>query len=123
MWKQVRDLLTPAIEQTHGRWKPEYVFSALIFGQQTLWVVLKDEEIFAAFTTEILTYPERKMINVHYLGGNGFDQWYPLMRDEVIKFGRICGCDGVELNARFGFWKWLKHDGFKRASCFYEKKI
>lgn len=123
LWQQVRDLLAPAIEESNGRWKPEYVFAALVAGRQTLWVVLQDEKIVAAYTTEISNYPERRLINVHYLGGHGFDDWYRLMLEAVTEAGRALGCDGIEMNARFGFWKWLKNDGFDKKSCFYEKKI
>jgi len=116
-------LLTPAIEESAGRWKPEYVFAAIIGGSQTLWVILDADDIVAAFTTEICNYPERRMICIHYLGGQGFDDWYPDMLREVTEYGRAAGCDGIECNARFGFWKWFKHDGFQKKSCFYEKKI
>jgi len=116
-------LLEPAIAESNGRWQPEYVFAALIGGAQTLWMVLDADDIVAAFTTEICSYPERKLIAVHYLGGQGFDDWYPDMLKAVTEFGQAAGCDGIECNARFGFWKWFKNDGFIRKSVFYEKKI
>jgi hypothetical protein len=123
MWRHVRDLLAPAIAESSGRWKPEYVFTALTGGYQTLWVILDADDIVAAFTTEIANYPERRMICIHYLGGQGFDDWYPDMLREVTMFGRTAGCDGIECNARHGFWRWFKHDGFKKKSTFYELDI
>lgn len=127
MWRRVRDLLTPAIEESNGRWKPEYVFGSLVNGFQTLWVIVDVEyqhgTIVAAFTTEINNYPERRMICVHYLGGEGFDGWYHQMLDQVREFGREAGCDGIECNARHGFWKWFKNDGWNRKSTFYEIDI
>lgn len=123
LWKRVKGLLEPAIAESNGRWQPEYVFSSIVAGIQTLWIVSNGQEIAAAFTTEICNYPERRMICVHYLGGEGFDAWYPEMLKAVTEVGREMGCDGIECNARFGFWKWFKEDGFLKKSCFYEKKI
>ena len=124
VWPKVKAALEPAIERTNGRWKPEYVFAALINGAQTLWVVIDSEEkIQAGFTTEIITYPERRMLMIHYLGGTGFDKWFPHMREPLLNFSRHFGCQGIELNGRAGFWKWLKKEGFKRSSIYYEMDI
>jgi hypothetical protein len=116
-------LLEPAIAESNGRWKAEYVFAGLVAGQQHLWVILDADDIVAAFVTEFTHYPERKLICIHFLGGQGFDDWYPDMLREVTEFAKTAGCDGIECNARFGFWKWFQHDGFIRKSCFYEKKL
>jgi hypothetical protein len=41
----------------------------------------------------------------------------------MADYARAHNCDGIECNARFGFWKWFKQDGFEKASCFYEKML
>ncbi len=123
LWKDVRSLLEPAIKGSGGRWQNEYVFAALITGQHKLWTVLDDDDLIAAFTTEILDYPEKRMLAIHFLGGDSFDKWYPTWFKAVTTHGKQHGCEGIESNARAGFWRWLKLDGWKRTSVFYEIKI
>ncbi len=123
LWKDVRPLLEPAIEKSDGRWRNEYVFAALITGQQKLWTITDDSGIIAAFTTALSQYPEKRMLAIHFLGGDGFDQWYPDMLKAVTEHGKKHNCAGIECNARAGFWRWFKPDGWEKASVFYEIKI
>ena len=123
LWKKVKHLLAPAIAESNGRWQPEYVFSSLVGGYHTLWIISNDDEIVAAFISQVSEYPERKILSIHYLGGQGIDDWYWEMSNRVVEYARSLGCDGIECNARFGFWKWFKHDDFIKKSCYYEKKI
>ncbi len=123
-WKTVRKLLEPAIKESGGRWQNEYVFAALVTRRQDLWVIVENNaETVAAFTTEIAAYPEKKMVAIHFLGGQGFNEWYPNMLKAVSEFGKQAGCDGIECLARSGFWKWFKQDGWERRSVFYEIAI
>ena len=74
-------------------------------------------------TTEVTHYPARTMLSMHFLGGEGFDDWYGDMLDSLTRYAKDAGCDGIEGIARFGFWKWLKDDGFNKTSAFYEKDL
>ena len=124
VWPRVRELLEPAIAASNGRWRSEYVLSALVLGEQNLWTVVDEEgEAEGAATTQIVQYPERRMLAIHFLGGEGFDDWYPQLLETLTDYATKAGCDAIECNARFGFWKWFKDDGFEKTSCFYEKEL
>ena len=122
-WSRVRHLLLPAIERSHGRWTTDYVLAALALGEQTLWVAINDNEIVGVATVQISFYPERKMLAIHFLGGNEFGEWYEPMLKSLTQYGKANGCYAIECNARHGFWKYFKNDGFEKASTFYEKVI
>lgn len=119
----MKHLLLPAIERSGGRWTSEYVLAALALGEQTLWVAISDNEIVGAATVQITLYPEKKMVAIHFLGGNDFGEWYAEMLESLTKYGQANGCHAIECNARHGFWKFFKEDGFEKASTFYEKVI
>lgn len=125
VWPKVKEHLKPAIEQSNGRWAPEYVLAGLVTGDQTLWVVMDEnnEECVGAATTEITQYPEKKYVAIHFLGGNDFDKWYQDLLGALCDYAKYYGCAGIECNARFGFWKFFKNDGFRKVSVFYEKEI
>ena len=100
------------------------MLAALVTGRQTLWVIsLEDEEIVGALTTEIIRYPEKNMVMIHFLGGHGMDEWYQDMSDAISDYAAHTGCEGIECIARSGFWKWFKPDGFERTAVFYEKVV
>lgn len=123
VWHEARDFLRPAIDRAGGRWTEEHVLSGLILGQQGLWVVRKPQEIIGAFTTEIVNYPAKRMLSVHFLGGEAIDEWYPNLSKTLVQYARNGGCAGIEINGRAGFWKWFKDDEFERVAVFYERKV
>jgi hypothetical protein len=122
-WNQVREYMLKALERCNGRWTSEHLCAALAMGNSQLWIAYDDEKVWGAMTTEVTNYPGKKMLAMHFLGGDEFDRWYPQMLEMVTSYAKDCGCDGLEGVARFGFWKWLEKDGFKKSSVFYEKDI
>jgi hypothetical protein len=123
LWRYVKPLLEPAIKESSGRWQPEYVLVSLVNGYQQLWVVEEknSKKIVAAATTQIIDYPEKRLFCMHFLGGKGWEDWCENLIDVCSKYAKQAGCDGVECNARPGFWKWFKNIGWSKSSVMYEK--
>jgi len=122
-WKRIRHHLIPAIERSGGRWSPEYVLASLALGEQLLWTVVdEDGDCLGACTTQVYSYPEKSMVCIHYLGGENFDAWYQDILKAITDYAKNNGCDGIECNARAGFWKFFKKDGFVKTAVCYEKK-
>jgi hypothetical protein len=123
-WHRVKEHLKPAIERSKGRWEPEYVLAALVTGRHNLWIVTNEYRlVVGAITTEVIYYPEKRMLMIHFLGGKGMDEWYVDMSDAMTRHAIKSGCTGIECIARSGFWKWFQTDGFKRTAVFYEKTV
>jgi hypothetical protein len=124
VWTRVKPLLKLAIRLSGGRWSPDFVLAGLVLGEQTLWVVTDEaQEIIGAMTTEIVAYPKKRMVAIHFLGGSDFDNWYGDLLEKVTAWTKDCECDGIECLGRSGFWRWFEADGFKKGSTFYEKRI
>ena len=123
VWPDIRGYLEPAVETSHGRWTLEHLLAVLYNGRSQLWIAFDDEGIWGALTTEITNYPAKRCLSMHFLGGVEFEAWYPAMLDYVTEHGKAVGCDSIEGTARFGFWKFLKRDGFSKTSAFYEKEV
>ena len=121
VWPDIRGYLEPAVETSHGRWTMEHLLAVLCNGRSQLWIAFDDEKIWGALTTEITQYPAKKCLAMHFLGGVSFDEWYSDMLKQISLFGKETDCDGIEGTARFGFWKFLKQDGFEKCAAFYEK--
>ena len=112
-WNQARHCLEPAVDRAGGRWTMEHLCAAVVMGNTQLWVAFDDDKVWGAKT----------MLSMHFLGGEDFDAWYSDMLESLTQHAREAGCDGIEGIARFGFWEWLKDDGFRRTSAFYEKNL
>jgi len=123
IWMQVRDYLEPAVATSNGRWTMEHLCASVTGGRTQLWIAFDEEKIQGCMTTEVVQYPARKVLAMHFLGGEDFDNWYPEMLQNLTRYSLDMGCDGIEGVARFGFWKWLKADGFDKTSAFYEKGL
>ena len=121
LWGDVYDLLKPAVDRSDGRWTMEHLFSALYSGQQQLWVGRdEDHKINCVMTTQIVHYPNSKILAFQFLGGEDFNDWSHDRLSTLMGFAKDCGFAGIEAVARFGFWPMLKKRGFTRAYVTYE---
>jgi len=122
-WKHVRDYLEPAVERSDGRWDMEHVAAACAAGHYHVMIASDGRDIKGVLTMSPVDYPGRRMMALHFLGGEDFDAWYPNMLKELTKYALACGCDGLEGAARDGFWKWFKADGWSKESAYYIKDL
>ena len=124
LWPDVREQLARAIKRSHGRWNMEFLYASILNGNQQLWLAFDtDNNIDGVGTTEILQYPEKRMIAVQFLGGDRFNDWVWDMLEKFKDFGRDNDCTGIEATARMGFWKWLEQDDFSRSYVVYERSL
>lgn len=124
LWNDVKNYLELAIDRSNGRWDLETLHSSLLNDTQHLWVAFdKEKKIDGVATTIFSVYPCRKMLTIDFVGGNNITAWGWDMLDRFYSWAKDNDCDGVEVMARPGFWKWLKEDGFKRSHIAYERKV
>jgi hypothetical protein len=112
VWHEVEPLIEKALAHADGELYPEDVLSLIFDERQTLWVGMKDGEIFCAGVTEIITYPRKRVLRViTFATKNGHDYKYWKDFEEVIEgFGVRHGCSSIEAWTRKGLAKKLKWD-------------
>ena len=73
-----------------------------------LWIVTEDKEIIAALVTQVVSYPQKKILRLISLAGEDFNKFNHFL-DMVQSFAIKTGCTGLELWGRKG-WKKLLPD-------------
>ncbi len=124
LWPDVSEQLGKAIARSKGRWSMEMLFASILNGHQHLWVAFdENKEISGVGTTELVDYPNKRMLAIQFLGGDRFNERVWDMLDRFHDWARDNQCAGIEATARMGFWQWLKQDGFDRSYVVYEKRF
>tara|TARA_A100001391_G_scaffold144682_2_gene102348 strand:+ start:1833 stop:2348 length:516 start_codon:yes stop_codon:yes gene_type:complete len=124
IWPDVREQLARAVYRSYGRWNLEFLYASIQNGKQQLWLAFdEDNNINGVGTTEIVQYPQKKMLAVQFLGGDKFNEWVWSMLERLKDWGRDNQCSGIEATARMGFWKWLEQDDFTRSFVVYERSL
>ena len=124
LWPEVRDQLLKAIARSKGRWTEQALFNSVVSGNQHLWLAFDSEhKINGVGTTELVSYPGKKMLTIQFLGGDKFNEWVWDMLERFTDWAKDNHCDGIEATARMGFWKWLQQDGFERSYVVYERSL
>jgi hypothetical protein len=124
LWPDVREQLLRAIARSKGRWSERALFNSIVSGHQHLWLAFDSEhKINGVGTTELVSYPSKKMLTIQFLGGDKFNDWVWDMLERFADWARDNNCDGIEATARMGFWKWLQQDGYERSYVVYERSL
>lgn len=91
----------------------DWVFSAAKESWIQLWAAHDERKIFGAGMTEIVTFPDCKIMAVRLWSADDGrrDDWFFLLKDIEI-YARSIGLDGVMIEGRDGWVKMLKSQGY-----------
>jgi len=94
--KEVRESLNLTII-----WKP------LTQGAMQLWIATEEKNITLAMVTQIISYPQKKVLRVIAISGEKFIEAHSQFNDMVEAFAIRVGCSSMELWGRKGWKKML----------------
>lgn len=99
--------------------------NSLIRGKMQLWIWPYDGEILAVGVSEILCYPQQKILSVPYAGAEKMtiEEWLEGSMDELIAFAKAHGCSGVKGYGRYGWIKRFKKFGRVRSEASFILEI
>ena len=120
MWEEVVPLLARVAPHTEGEMEPDDYIEPLTHGDMQLWVVVENKRVIAALITQIIPYPQKKILRLISLAGEEFDKIKDFL-DVVEAFAIKCECSALEMWGRKG-WKKLLPD-WKDSYIVYTKDI
>jgi len=120
MWEEVAPLLAKVAPHTEGELHPDDYMEPLTHGDMQLWVVVEDKRVIAALVTQIIPYPQKKILRLISLAGEEFNKIKNFL-EMVESFAVKCECSGLEMWGRKG-WKKLLPD-WKDSYIVYTKDL
>ena len=105
VWDKVEPILARAVSRSEGELKTNDILDFISEGDMQLWIVSENKEIIAALVTQIITYPQKRILRLVSLAGEDFNKFKHFL-DMVQSFAIQKGCTALELWGRKG-WKKL----------------
>ena len=122
-WDKIEHFVEKAAKYTFGRYTAGNIHDLIVDGEHQLWVAF-DEGIFKGIvTTQVVTYPQRKLLSMHFCGGTQLKEWKVPMLALLKRFAKDMGCDGIEAVGRPGWEKVFEHDSYKALWVTFELPI
>ena len=120
MWEEVVPLLARVAPHTEGELEPDDYIEPLTHGDMQLWVVVENKRVNAALITQIIPYPQKKVLRLISLAGEDFQEIKGFL-EMVEGFALKNGCSSLEMWGRKG-WKKLLSD-WKDSYIVYTKDL
>ena len=108
VWEQVEPLLARITPHTEGELESDDYIEPLDSGEMQLWIATEDSKVHSAMVTQIIPYPQKKVLRIISIAGSEFDRLYAY-KDMVESFALQTGCTALEMWGRKG-WKKLLPD-------------
>lgn len=114
-WSEVREIMLPSIERTHGTHDEDSVVAMLMVGKAKLWTFAE-----SACVTEVIEYPLVKAFNLWLVGGKLEEV---LAQEPVMAaYAAGIGCKRLTAGGREG-WTRVAPDGWKQTGVLFYKDI
>ena len=120
VWEEVVPLLARVAPHTEGEMEPDDYIEPLTHGDMQLWVVVENKRVNAALVTQIIPYPQKRILRLISLAGDNFQEIKDFL-EMVEAFALKNGCTALEMWGRKG-WKKLLSD-WKDSYIVYTKDL
>ena len=108
IWEQVSPLIEMARKHSEGELETDDFLEPLTHGDMQLWIATEDNNMHSAMVTQIVPYPQKKILRVILIAGSDIKKLYEF-NDMIESFAIKTGCSAMELWGRKG-WKKLLPD-------------
>ena len=123
-WDKIEGFIGKAAKYTYGRYTVDNIYDMVVEGDYQLWVAFNSDEVFkGAVVTNIMNYPQKKILCMQFCGGEQLKLWKDPMLALLKRFARDSGCEGIESTGRPGWAKVFQNDGYKATWVTYELPI
>lgn len=122
IWQAISPDLDKAISRTHGRFHNVDILTALLEGEASLWVAIRDgKEIIGSLVFVVSIYPGGVTVGrIDYIAGRDRNDWFEEMWDAIVRYAKDNHCTVIEMVARPGTAQYVDKWGGKRVGILME---
>jgi thioester reductase-like protein len=121
IWDNVAPLLSKVIQHSEGELETDDYLSNLMSGSMQLWIVTEDGKIILSMVTQIIQFPQKKVLRTIALAGERFKEVHSQFSDMLASYALKNKCSSLELWGRKG-WKKMLPD-WKDTYIVYTKDL
>jgi hypothetical protein len=121
VWHVVQPMLQPAIDLNEGDFDADHVYENLHKETMQLFLGYNTEDIIYAAITEICPYQHNRALRIVLMGGTNINSWVDT--DIFENFGKLQGCNRIEIVGRKGWIKKLQSRGYKQTHFIVTKEL
>ena len=107
IWDDVGPMLARIQEHSEGELETDDFLEQLMMGGMQLWISTEDKEIVMSAVTQIIQYPQKKILRVIAIAGENFKEVHDNCINMVEAFAIKHECSALELWGRKGWKKML----------------
>jgi len=102
VWSSIEKFAEGCAKYTYGRYTANDILDELLTKDQQLWTAFDEDGIHAFWVTEVIEYPQTKVLVMHFTGGNRIEEWQTIGLKQLQSFARDTGCTKIESYGRPG---------------------
>lgn len=121
VWPVVLPMLQRAIDLNDGDFDGNHVFERLMEDTMQLFIGYNTDDIIYAAVTELIPYQHNKALRIVLMGGKKINSWVDTKTFET--FGKLEGCNRIEIVGRKGWVKKLISRGYKQTHYIVTKEL
>lgn len=122
-WNKIEPFMEKAVEYTYGRYTLNNIYDMAKEGDHQLWVAYDGNDFKAAVLTNLMNYPNRRVLCMGFCGGVELSEWKDPMLSLLRRYAKDMGCDSIEAFGRPGWANVFKNDGYQAKWITFELSI
>lgn len=112
-WPRIRELLAPVVPKCGGDMEVEDFLHLSEDGLLKFAVMGLDDTIVLAIALSVITYPRKKVLDLHAMGGTHSRLFAQHYLPVLVDYARECGCDALQASWGTAEARLFRHMGSK----------
>ena len=122
-WTKIEPFIEKAAEYTYGRYSASNLYDMVKDDDHQLWVAYDGGDFKGIVLTNVMNYPQRRVLCMGFCGGIELKDWKTPMLNLLKRYAKDMGCDSIEAFGRPGWANVFKKDGYQTKWITFELPI
>lgn len=122
-WAKIEPFVEKAAGYTYGRYSASNLYDMVKDGDYQLWVAYDGNDFKGTVLTNVMNYPQRRVLCMGFCGGIELKDWKTPMLDLLKRYAKDMECDSIEAFGRPGWANVFKNDGYQTKWITFELPI